>query len=97
MFIYPAIKHYNELWRVEDRAHSECLKSVRAEAAIKTVREWIRRNPLWKQKVISQKLNISTQSSRASSGTIYTWEHTAAHRDTSLFYVYGSVHHNIFY
>jgi len=39
MFIYPAIKHYNELWRVEDRAHSECLKSVRAEAAIKTVRE----------------------------------------------------------
>ena len=35
MFIYPAIKHYKELWRVDDRAWSECLKSVRAEAAIK--------------------------------------------------------------
>jgi hypothetical protein len=41
MFIYPAIKHYKELWRVEDRALSGCLKSVRAEAAIKMVREWI--------------------------------------------------------
>jgi hypothetical protein len=37
MFIYPAIKHYKELWRVEDRAHSGSLKSVRAEAATKTV------------------------------------------------------------
>ena len=35
MFIHPAIKHYKELWRVEDRARSGCLKSVRAEAAIK--------------------------------------------------------------
>jgi hypothetical protein len=41
MFIYPAIKHYKELWRVEDRTHSGCLKSVRAEAAIKTVQERI--------------------------------------------------------
>jgi len=72
MAIYPAIKHYEELWRVEDRARSESMKSVRAEAAIKTVRERIRRNPLWKQKIVSRKLNISTQSSRASSGTIYT-------------------------
>ena len=38
MFIYLAIKHYKELWRVEDKARSERLKSVRAEAAIKTVR-----------------------------------------------------------
>jgi hypothetical protein len=58
MFIYPAIKYYKELWRVEDRARSERLKSVRAEAAIKTVRERIRRNPLWKQKITSRKLNI---------------------------------------
>jgi hypothetical protein len=72
MFIYPAIKHYKELWRVEDRARSERLKSVRAEAAVKTVREQIRRNLLWKQKIMSRALNISTQSSRASSGTIYT-------------------------
>jgi len=75
MFIYPAIKYYKELWRVEDRARSESLKRVRAEAAIKTARERIRRirrNPPWKQKIMSQKLNISTQSSHASSGTIYT-------------------------
>jgi len=37
MFIYPAIKYYKELWRVEDRAWSGRMKSVRAEAAIKTV------------------------------------------------------------
>jgi hypothetical protein len=35
MFVYWAIKCYKELWRVEDRAWSGCLKSVRAEAAIK--------------------------------------------------------------
>ena len=72
MFICLAIKHYKELWRVENRARSERLKSVRAEAAIKIVQERIRRNPLWKQKIMSRELNISTQSSRASSGTIYT-------------------------
>jgi len=75
MFIYVAIKHYKEIWRVEDRACSERLKSVRAEAAIKTVWERIYRNPLWKQKIMSRKLNVSTQSSRASSGTIYTRVH----------------------
>ena len=84
MFICLAIKHYKALWRVEDRAWSGRLKSVRAEAATKTVREWIRRNALWKQKIMSQKLNILTQSSHTSSGTIYTWEHTFAQRDTSL-------------
>jgi hypothetical protein len=39
MFIYPANKHYKELWRAEDRARSERLKCVRAEASIKTVEE----------------------------------------------------------
>jgi hypothetical protein len=53
MFIRPAIKHYKEHWRAEDRARSEHLKSVRAEdrarsehlksvraeAAIKTVKK----------------------------------------------------------
>ena len=53
MFIYWAIKHYKELWVVEDRAWSGCLKSVRAEAAIKTVQEQIRQNPVWKQKIMS--------------------------------------------
>ena len=84
MFIYPAIKHYKELWRVEDRAHSECLKSVRAEATVKTVWERIHWNPLWKQKIMSRKLNILTQSSRASSDVIYTWECTSTQKDTSL-------------
>jgi hypothetical protein len=36
-FVYRAIKRNKELWGVEDRAWSERLKSVRAEAAIKTV------------------------------------------------------------
>jgi hypothetical protein len=44
-FICRAIKRYEELWGVEDRARSGCLKSVRAEAGVKTVRERIRRKP----------------------------------------------------
>jgi transposase len=50
-FIYRAIKRYKELWGVEDGARSGRLK---AEAAIKTGRERIRRNPLWKQKILSR-------------------------------------------
>jgi len=46
MFLYLTIKHYKEIRRVENMARSEGLKSMRAEAAIKTVRELIRRNPL---------------------------------------------------
>jgi transposase len=57
-FVYRAIKRYKELWGVEDGARSGRLKSVRAEAATKTVRARIRRNPLWKQKITSQELNI---------------------------------------
>ena len=56
MFIYWAIKRYEELWRVEDRAdtaQSGRLKSVRAQATIKTVREQIHRNLLWKQMIMS--------------------------------------------
>ena len=49
MFIFRAIKRCEGLWRVEDRARSGRPKSLRAQAAIKTVRERIRRNPLWKQ------------------------------------------------
>jgi hypothetical protein len=58
MFISRAVKHYEELWWVEDRACSERLKNVRAEATIKTVWERIRRNPFWKQKIMSWKLNV---------------------------------------
>jgi len=53
MFIYRAIKRYEELWRVVDTAQSGRRKSLTAQATIKTVREWIRRNPLWKQKIMS--------------------------------------------
>ena len=83
MFVYPAIKPFKELWRVEGRARSGRLKSVRAEAAIKTVRSGfaeIRSG----NKIVPRKLNISTQSSRASSGTIYTWARTSAQRGASL-------------
>ena len=59
-FIYRASKRYKEFWCVEDRVRSGRLKSLRAEAAIKTVRERIRRNPLSKQKIMSRELNIST-------------------------------------
>jgi hypothetical protein len=72
VFIYQAIKHYKELWRVEDRARSGPLKSARAEASIKTVWERIHQNLLWKKKIMPQELDTSTQSSRASSGMIYT-------------------------
>jgi len=41
-FVYRAIKRYKELWGAEDRDRSERLESVRAEAAIKTVRGQIR-------------------------------------------------------
>jgi hypothetical protein len=61
-FVYQTIKHYKELWGVEDRAWSGRLKSVRAEATIKTVWEQIHQNPLWKQKIMSQELNISAKS-----------------------------------
>ena len=40
-FVYWTIKRYKELRGVEDRAQSGRLKSVRAEAAIKTGREQI--------------------------------------------------------
>jgi predicted Rossmann-fold nucleotide-binding protein len=53
MFIFRAIRHYEELWWVEDRAQSGCLKSLRAETTIKTVWEQIHKNPLWKLKILS--------------------------------------------
>jgi hypothetical protein len=64
--------------------HSGRLKSVRAEATRKTVRERICWKPLWKQKIMSRTLYLLTKSSRASSGTMYTRERTPDKRDTSL-------------
>jgi len=71
MFIYPAMKHYKELWWVEDRARSGRMKNVRAEAPIKTVGSGFT-NIRSGNKIRSQKLNIPTQSSHVSSGMIYT-------------------------
>ena len=42
MFIYRAIKRYEELWRVEDRTQSGRLKCLRAQDDIETVRQRIR-------------------------------------------------------
>jgi hypothetical protein len=84
MFIYPAIKYYKELWRVKDRARSGCLKRVRAEAAIKTVRERICWNPLWTQKVMSRKLNIFFFFNDTATTEIYTWQCTSPQRDISV-------------
>ena len=64
-FVCRAVKDYNGLWVVEDRAQSGRLKSARAEATFKTVRERIRRNPLWKRKIMCRELNIPTDKSRA--------------------------------
>jgi len=62
MYIFQAIKHYEELWWDEDRAQSGPLKSSRPEAAIKTVWERIHRNLPWKQNILSQEMSISTRS-----------------------------------
>jgi len=40
--MYRAIKRYKKLWGVEDMAWSGHLKSVKAEATIKTIQEQIR-------------------------------------------------------
>jgi len=62
MYICWAVKCYEELWRVADRAQSGHLKSLRAETTIKTVWEHIHQNLLWKQKIMSRELNILTRS-----------------------------------
>jgi hypothetical protein len=76
MFVRHAMKLYKEFWRAEDRTQSVRLKNLRAEAAIKTVRECIRLNPLWKQKITFRELNISTWST---SYIIRDDLHTTAH------------------
>ena len=63
MFIYVSIKHYKELWRVEDRAHSGHLKSVGLKLLSKQYGSGfteIRSG----NKIMSRKLNISTRVKR---------------------------------
>ena len=61
-FVYRAAKHYKEFWGVEDRARSGRPGCVRTKAAVKTMREPIRRNPLLKQNSLSREPNISPRS-----------------------------------
>jgi len=65
--------------------HPQCLFQTR-ENKLRIIQygERIRRNPLWKQKIMSGEPNLSTESSRASSGTIYIRERTSAQTDNSL-------------
>ena len=84
LFICQAIKHHEELWRVEDRAQLGRLKSLRAQATIKTLWDWIRQNPLWKRKIMSRELNNQPNQCCASSETINPWECTSPQMDTSL-------------
>ena len=83
MFIYSAIKHYKELWKVDDRAQSGRLKSVGAEATIKTVWERIAKIHSANRRSYPESWTYHPKSSCASSGTIYIWERTSAQRDTS--------------
>jgi hypothetical protein len=84
MFICWAINHYKELRRFEDRTQSGHLRSVRAEATVKTVWEQFHQNPLWKQKINPMSWTYRPDQCHSSSGTIYTWECTGGRRDTFL-------------
>jgi cation transport regulator ChaB len=84
MFIYLAIKHYKELWRVEDRARSGCLKSVRAEAAIKTAWEQIRKKSALETEDHVPKAEHINPVNLCIIRDIYTRQHNSAQRDTSL-------------
>lgn len=61
MFVYRAIKRYEELSGTQDRARSGRPRTVRTPDVVKTVRERIRQNPLQKQTILSQELNVSTR------------------------------------
>ena len=61
-FVYLAIRIYKELRGVEDRARSVRPLCVRTKAAIKTVRERIHRNHLWKENSLCRELNKSPRS-----------------------------------
>jgi len=89
MFIYLAIKRYEELWRVEDRAQSERLKSVRVQDDTKTVRQRIRQNPLWEKRSCPECRTYRPNQCRASSGTVNIWQRTCSQIDTPLLLLWG--------
>jgi hypothetical protein len=58
-FVCRAIKRSKELLGVEDGNRSRCPKCVRTKAAIKRVRERIRRNPLRKRLLVPRAKQIA--------------------------------------
>lgn len=61
MFVYRAIKRYEELGGVQDKARSGRPRTVRTPNVVKAVRERIRRNPLRKQQILARELTVSTR------------------------------------
>jgi len=72
-FVCREVRRYKELWGVEDGAWSGRPRCVRNKAAIETVRERIRRNPLRKQNSLSREMDILPRSmSRLSRDGLHT-------------------------
>lgn len=61
-FVYRTIKRYSELSSVNDRPRAGRPRTTRTPAAIKAVRERIRRNPIRKQKIMAREMKISPRS-----------------------------------
>lgn len=61
-FVYRTIKRFIHLSSVDDKARSGRPRSVRTPDVIKKVRERIRRNPVRKQKIMAQQLQMSRMS-----------------------------------
>jgi len=79
LFIYQAIKHHEELWRVEDRAQSGCLKFWGLKPLSKLCGTGFTEIHLCPKSWTYRPIQC-----HASSGTINTWECTSAQRDASL-------------
>ncbi|KAJ8962938.1 hypothetical protein NQ314_005655 [Rhamnusium bicolor] len=60
MFVYRAIKRYDELSGIQDRERSGRPRTVRTPN-VKAVRKRLRRNPLRKEKILSREMNVSTR------------------------------------
>jgi len=61
-FVYRTIERYRSTGDVVDRVRSGRPRSVRTKMAIEAVRSRINRNPLRKQKIIAQKMEINARS-----------------------------------
>ena len=69
MFVYRAIKRFNEDHRIDDRPRSGCPRTARTSKVIKAVRSRNFRNPLRKQKIMAREMNISPRSMSRLIGT----------------------------